>query len=86
MQAVLQKLDIPLGDLIAQDELLEEQEPRYAQRCEVVHTAFVSVYDWEKDWRAGRGDKRPLKGYLADLLLFYPLTHAANNGTVTVLR
>jgi len=83
MQAVLQKLDIPLGDLIAQDELLEEQEPRYAQRCEVVHTAFVSVYDWEKDWRARRGD---LKGYLADLILFCPLTHAANNGTVTVLR
>ena len=60
MHTVLQKLDIPPGDLIAKDEPLEEQEPRYAQRYEVVHTAFLSVYDWEKAWRLKGGDKCPL--------------------------
>ena len=64
----IEGFDIDLGscselpeDPIVENESLEE--PRYAGRSEVLHTAYyVPLYDWEKTWKPEGADKCPLKG------------------------
>ena len=83
--------DIDLGSCfelsensIVEDEPLEE--PRYAGRLEVLHTAYyVSLYDWEKAWEPEGADKCPLKGHVADMVFFHPLVRTPHNRTATIL-
>ena len=71
-------------DSIVEDEPLGE--PRYAERLEVLHTAyFVSLYDGGKSWEPEGANKRPLKGHVADTVFFDPLVRTPHNRTATVL-
>ena len=67
------------------DESLEQT--RYAEPLEVLHTAFVASYDWEKAWQPKAAGKCPLKGHMADSVFFHPLIYTPNDRPATdVLR
>ena len=75
---------MPIAARLFEDEPLEE--PRYAGRLEVLHTAYyVSLYDWEKAWETA--DECPLEGHVADtdMVFFHPLVRTPHNRTATVL-
>ena len=83
MHTVWQKLDIPGSyfespeDSIAGDESLEQT--RYADQCEVLHTASVASYNWEKAWQPKGASECPLKGHVADSVFFHPLIYTPND-------
>ena len=91
MYTGLQMFDIPGSyfelpeDSIAEDESHEKM--RYAERLEVLHTAYhVSLYDWEKAWQPKGPNKYPLNEHVANSMFFDPLLYTPNNRTGIALR
>jgi hypothetical protein len=86
MDIVEPHFDLPSVDPTTEDEF--QEETRYAQRSEVLHTAHhVVEYEWEKSWQGTHVGTRALKEHVAKSIFFDPLLYTPRRErTVTVLQ